>query len=217
VLDLTEEDIRNRLKQAQESDPADPYLEYPPLLLQAKGKPKPAAVLIPLLREDSAWQILFTRRRDDLPEHSGQVAFPGGRTDPGDKSPEVTALREAWEEIGLKPEHVQILGRLRNYLTITNYIVTPIVGVIPWPYDLELETKEVSRAFTIPLAWLMDPANFEEHPRLLPEPNPPVKVIYFKHYDGELLWGATARLTLALMRAFSHTESSATHSAHTDS
>jgi 8-oxo-dGTP pyrophosphatase MutT (NUDIX family) len=203
VLDLSEEEIEKRLKQAQERDPGDPYLEYPPLLSQAKGKPKPAAVLIPPLQENSAWQILFTRRRDDLPEHSGQVAFPGGRTDPGDTSAEVTALREAWEEIGLQPEDVRIVGRLRNYLTITNYLVSPIVGVIPWPYALQLEIREVSRAFTIPLAWLMDPANHEERPRLLPEPNPPVKVIYFNLYDGELLWGASARLTLALIRALS--------------
>jgi 8-oxo-dGTP pyrophosphatase MutT (NUDIX family) len=216
VLDLTEEDIRDRLKWAHENDSGDPYLEYPPLLKQSKGKSKPAAVLIPLLRADSAWQILFTRRRDDLPEHSGQVAFPGGRTDPGDRSPEATALREAWEEIGLKPVDVQILGRLRNYLTITNYIITPIVGVIPWPYDLKLETKEVSRAFTIPLTWLMDPLNHEEHPRLLPEPNPPVKVIYFKYYDGELLWGASARLTLTLMRVLTNAESSTTNAASRD-
>ena len=201
MLALTEAEIQKRLQQAQMNDPGDPYLEYPPLLSQAKGNPKPAAVLIPLLREGSAWRILFTRRRDDLPEHSGQVAFPGGRTDPGDTSPEGTALREAWEEIGLQPEDVQILGRLRNYLTITNYLVTPIVGVIPWPYTLQLEIREVSRAFTIPLDWLMDPANHEERPRLLPEPNPPVNVIYFKLYDRELLWGASARLTLAFIRA----------------
>ena len=204
MLNLTEAEIQNRLRQAQASDPGDPYLEYPPLLSQAKGKPQPAAVLIPLLCQDSAWQILFTRRRDDLPEHSGQVAFPGGRTDPGDTSPEGTALREAWEEIGIHPEHVHVLGRLRNYLTITNYLVTPIVGVIPWPYALQLEIREVSRAFTIPLEWLMNQANHEERPRLLPEPNPPVKVIYFKIYDGELLWGASARLTLALIRALDH-------------
>jgi 8-oxo-dGTP pyrophosphatase MutT (NUDIX family) len=206
VLALTELEIQDRLQLALASDPGDPYLEYPPLLLQNKGKPKPAAVLIPLLREGAAWQILFTRRNDDLPEHSGQVAFPGGRTDAGDTSPEGTALREAWEEIGLQPEDVHILGRLKNYLTITNYLVTPIVGIIPWPYALQLEIREVSRTFTIPLDWLMNPNNHEERLRLLPEPNPPVKVIYFKLYDGELLWGASARLTLALIRALTQSE-----------
>jgi 8-oxo-dGTP pyrophosphatase MutT (NUDIX family) len=210
MVDLTESEIQKRLQWALESDPGDPYLEYLPLLLQAKGKPKPAAVLIPLLREDSAWHILFTRRRDDLPEHSGQVAFPGGRADPGDTSTEGTALRESWEEIGLQPEDVHILGRLRAYLTITNYLITPVVGVIPWPYTLQLETREVSRAFTIPLAWLMDPVNHEERPRLLPTPNPPVTVIYFKHYDGEILWGASARLALALIRALTYTEAIST-------
>jgi 8-oxo-dGTP pyrophosphatase MutT (NUDIX family) len=204
VLDFTEAEIGHHLKQAQAIDPGDPYLEYPPLLSQFKDKPKPAAVLIPLLRKDSAWHILFTRRREDLPEHSGQVAFPGGRTDPGDPSPEGTALREACEEIGLQPEDVKILGRLGSYLTITNYLVTPIVGVIPWPYTLQLESREVSRAFTIPLEWLMDPANYEERPRYLPATNQPVNVIYFEYYDGELLWGASARLTLAFIHALTH-------------
>jgi len=206
VLDITETEIQNLLKLAQASDPDDPYLEYPSLLLKSKEQPKPAAVLIPLLRKDSAWQILFTRRRDDLPEHSGQVAFPGGRTDPGDASPEGTALREAWEEIGLQPEHVHLLGRLRDYLTITDYLVTPVVGVMPWPYALQLEIREVSRAFTIPLAWLMNPNNHEQRPRQLPKPNPPVNVIYFKLFDGELLWGASARLTLSLIHALSQNE-----------
>jgi 8-oxo-dGTP pyrophosphatase MutT (NUDIX family) len=203
VLDLTENEIRDRLKRALQNDPGDPYLEYPPLLLQANEPPKPAAVLIPLLREDAAWHILLTRRRDDLPEHSGQVAFPGGRADPGDTSPENTALREAWEEIGLHPDDVHILGRLGLYRTITNYLVTPVVGVISWPYALQLEIREVSRAFTIPLEWLVDPSHHEERLRPLPKPNPPVKVIYFDKFDGELLWGASARLTLALIRALS--------------
>jgi 8-oxo-dGTP pyrophosphatase MutT (NUDIX family) len=205
VLALTEVEIHKRLLLVHENDPGDPYLEFPYQAIHATEKPKPAAVLIPLLQEAASWHVLFTRRNDDLPEHSGQVAFPGGRTDPGDTTPEGTALREAWEEIGLQPEDVHLLGRLRNYLTITNYLVTPIVGAILWPYALQLETREVSRVFTIPLAWLMDPANHEERTRLLPEPNPPVQVIYFKHYDGELLWGASARLTLALIRALTQT------------
>ena len=201
MLNLTENKIRDRLDRALQNDPGDPYLEYPDLLLLTKEAPKPAAVLIPLLQQEKAWHLLLTRRRDDLPEHSGQVAFPGGRVDPGDTSPENTAMREAWEEIGLRPDDIHLLGRLRPYLTITNYLVTPVVGVIPWPYELQLETREVSRAFIMPLGWLMDPANHEERPRTLPGLNPPVNVIYFKQYDGELLWGASARLTLALIRA----------------
>ena len=90
-------------------------------------------MLIPFLRIEQAWHLLFTRRNSALPEHSGQVAFPGGRADPDDPDLETTALREAYEEIGLLPADVRILGRLYDFLTITNYLVTPIVGVIPWP------------------------------------------------------------------------------------
>jgi 8-oxo-dGTP pyrophosphatase MutT (NUDIX family) len=133
------------------------------------------------------------------------VAFPGGRADPQDTSPEQTALREASEEIGLRPQDVRILGRLQDYLTITNYQVTPVVGVIPWPYDLHPAEQEVSRVFAIPLDWLAQAENHEERPRLLPPPYPPARVIYFHPYDGEVLWGASARMTLNLLQALTAT------------
>jgi 8-oxo-dGTP pyrophosphatase MutT (NUDIX family) len=164
------------------------------------GKPRPAAVLIPLLVKDNNWHLLYTRRNANLPEHSGQVAFPGGRSDPGDASPEATALREAYEEIGLDPKDVSILGRLHDFITITNYQVTPVVGVIPWPYPFRLEEREVSRIFTIPLDWLAEPLNYEELWRTLPAPYEPIPVIYYKEYDGEVLWGASARFTQALIQ-----------------
>jgi 8-oxo-dGTP pyrophosphatase MutT (NUDIX family) len=157
---------------------------------------KPAAVLVPLLRILDEWQILFTRRTDAVADHKGQVSFPGGRADPGDKSPEFTALREAEEEIGLKPTDVHVLGRLRELPTITNYCVTPIIGVIPWPYFLHPATIEVSRVFQIPLTWLADKANHETRTRILPGTTTPIPVIYFKPYDGELLWGVSAQITV---------------------
>jgi 8-oxo-dGTP pyrophosphatase MutT (NUDIX family) len=112
-----------------------------------------------------------------------------------------TALRESYEEIGLKPQDVRILGRLQDYLTITNYRVTPVVGVIPWPYELHPAEVEVSRVFTIPLDWLAQPENYAERPRQLPAPYAPAKVVYYEPYDGEVLWGASARMTLNLVRA----------------
>jgi 8-oxo-dGTP pyrophosphatase MutT (NUDIX family) len=163
------------------------------------GPPRPAAVLIPLLRSEQDWHLLFTRRNSALPEHSGQVAFPGGRADPEDTDPDSTALREAHEEIGLFPADVRILGRLYDFLTITNYLVTPVVGVIPWPYPLKLSAEEVSNVFTIPLDWLADPRNREEQLRTLPEPHRPIPVVYFHPYRGEILWGASATFTLALL------------------
>jgi hypothetical protein len=90
---------------------------------------------------------------------------------------------------------------LKNLRTITNYCVTPVVCVIPWPYDFTLALEEVSRVFTIPLEWLADPENFEIQERELPAPYPPAQVIYFRLYDGELLWGVSAQIILNLLRA----------------
>lgn len=200
-MQLTASEIAARLRQAREALEEDSLFAesaYPSALLP--DAPRPAAVLIPLLQQQGKWQLLFTRRNSTLAEHSGQVAFPGGRSDPEDRSPEMTALREAHEEIGLLPADVSILGRLNDFVTITNYLVTPVVGLIPWPYDLHLSSVEVSRAFTIPLDWLVDPANYEEHQRALPDPYGTVPVIYYHPYDGEILWGASARFTLTLIK-----------------
>jgi 8-oxo-dGTP pyrophosphatase MutT (NUDIX family) len=203
LISLTADDIASLLANVNQSPSDGLYLEvpYPSDLLQ--GEPRSAAVLIPLLRKQEAWHVLFTRRTDTLPEHSGQVAFPGGRAEPGDLNAEETALREASEEIGLKPGVVKILGRLNDFITITNYRVTPVVGMIPWPFSLQLEKREVSRVFTIPLDWLADPANREEQLRPLPPPYAPVTVIYFHPYDNEILWGASARFTVTLLKILS--------------
>ncbi len=199
TIRLTEEEIARRLAEAQLAEPGPLHSEFPYPAGLLQGEARPAAVLIPFLKKDGEWHLLFTRRNANLPEHSGQVAFPGGRSDPGDTGPEQTALREAHEEIGLAPSDVRLLGRLREFITITNYRVTPIVGVISWPYPFRLETDEVSRVFTIPLYWLADPGNWEERKRALPTPSSYISVIYYHPYDGELLWGASARFTLTLL------------------
>lgn len=172
---------------------------YPPELFNEY--PHNAAVLVPILKIDHKWHVLFTRRTSSLPEHSGQVAFPGGRAEPDDDSPEVTALREAHEEINLFPSDVQILGRLGEIRTISNYCVMPVVGRIPWPYNFQLAREEVSRVFTIPLDWLADLKNHEIKFRELPSPHSPVPVIYFNRFDGELLWGISAEITLNFLES----------------
>jgi 8-oxo-dGTP pyrophosphatase MutT (NUDIX family) len=153
------------------------------------------------------WYVLLTRRSDKLIEHSGQVAFPGGRSDPEDISAEATALREAQEEIGLETQKVHILGRMKSLRTITNYHVTPVVGVIQWPYLVRLTDGEVERIFAIPLNWLADPNNSEIRYRIIPpqyasylgsDSHP---VIYFQPYDGEILWGVSAEITMRLLQA----------------
>lgn len=159
-----------------------------------------AAVMIPFLKIHREWQLLFIRRTSKLQDpHSGQVAFPGGANEPQDVDLQATALREMNEEIGVNPKDVRILGCLSDFVTITSFQVTPFVGLVPWPYPLKLEHNEVSRAFTIPLEWLADPRNHRVQQRALPSPYEPVPVVYFEPYDGEVLWGATAGFTLALL------------------
>ena len=195
LTNLTSAEIIRRLSAAPFVPTDEPY---PPGVL--KEPLRQASVLIPLLQKDNAWHILFIRRAEHSEDiHSGQVAFPGGGAHPEDPDPEITALREAFEEIGLEPGDVQIVGWLNEFITISSYRVTPIVGIIPWPYSFHLDENEVSRAFTIPLDWLADPANHSTQNRVLPPPYHPISVIYFKPYDGEILWGASARFTLGLI------------------
>ena len=196
---LSEAEIARRLA-IQQAVPVDS--PYPPGFL--KDVLRPAAVLIPLLIKDGEWHVLYIRRTvNEQDPHGGQVAFPGGASDPGDSDVYTTALRESQEEIGVLPSDVRILGQLVDFVTVTSYQVTPVVGVIPWPYSLVLQANEVSRAFTIPLAWLADPANYEIKARALPTPFDSIQVIYYKLYDGETLWGASARFTLELVNLLS--------------
>jgi 8-oxo-dGTP pyrophosphatase MutT (NUDIX family) len=191
---LTPQDIQERLAARQ----AKPYV-FPAGERFRQGEPEPAAVLIPLLRNDAHWELLFIRRTEvEGGPHSGQVAFPGGRTDAGDASIQETALRETQEEVGLEPNRVQILGALEENVTISNYRLTPVVGVIPWPFEIRPDPSEVERVFTIPVDWLTDPKHHEIKQRsgrggkLHP-------VIYFELYDGELLWGVTAHIVLTFL------------------
>lgn len=166
---------------------------YPQELLN--GEPRPAAVLIPLVKEHDGWHILFIRRTSVAGDiHSGQVAFPGGGLDQSDPSLTATALRETEEELGIRPQDVQILGRLNEFIAISNYRVTPFVGTLPWPYPIIQAEKEVARWFTIPLGWLADPRNRTIERRKLPNGLGEVGVIFFQEYDGETLWGLSARI-----------------------
>lgn len=158
-----------------------------------------AAVLIPFIWDEGEWHLLFIRRSSYMDDyHGGQVAFAGGKFETEDESLEATALREAHEEIGIHPGDVTILGQLNHHHSISRFQITPVVGHIDWPYELTLEQKEVARAFTIPLNWLADPSNHYIENRQLNN-MPPFPVIYFNEYDGELLWGATARMTKTLI------------------
>jgi 8-oxo-dGTP pyrophosphatase MutT (NUDIX family) len=106
---------------------------------------------MPLIQNQGKWELLFIRRtKVDDDQHSGQVAFPGGRADKEDKNPVETALRETQEEIGVQESAIEILGQLEYMITISNYKVTPIIGEMQWPIDLHAQATEVERIFSIP-------------------------------------------------------------------
>jgi 8-oxo-dGTP pyrophosphatase MutT (NUDIX family) len=105
---------------------------------------KPAAVLVPVCFIDDSPQIILTKRSMSVEYHKGEISFPGGHAEPGDTSPVETALREAEEEIGLKPGDVEILGLLDDYITIFNFHITPAVGIVPWPYDFRINSESES-------------------------------------------------------------------------
>ncbi|MEJ5202537.1 MAG: CoA pyrophosphatase [Anaerolineales bacterium] len=167
------------------------------------GVPNPsyrrAAVLVPLVLVENNWHLLFTRRTEEVQYHKGQVSFPGGAAEPRDRSIEHTALREACEEIGVRPRYVRVLGQLEPVTTISQYLVTPVVGRVKWPLVMKPAPDEVSRIFTIPLEWLAERSNWEERPYELPDGNIH-QVIFFREYDGELLWGISAKITLMLLK-----------------
>ena len=156
-----------------------------------------AAVLIPLIRAGNRWEIIYIRRAlNERDRHSGQVAFAGGMWAAVDQSMTETALREAWEEIGLIPDDVSLLGRLGCHHSIGGIEITPVVATIPWPYSFRPDPSEVAQVFSIPLVWLANPAHYEIRDKNWKRV---VKTVYYKPYEGENLWGATARMTLSLI------------------
>ena len=193
---LTEDFISQRLHEAIQS--AGPSSDgNAELDLNDDSSLKCAAVLVPLVWQDDEWHLLFTRRTDKVESHKGQVSFPGGACDDDETTPEQTALREVEEEIGIRPGDVKILGRLANLITVSYYRVTPVVGVVKWPTVFRVGEHEVARVFTIPLGWLANASNrwqFEIAGRNR-------SVIAYHPYDGELLWGATARMTVDFLKA----------------
>jgi 8-oxo-dGTP pyrophosphatase MutT (NUDIX family) len=193
-ITLTEDFISQRLNATSASDPSsDGFSE---IELTPETSLKCAAVLIPLVWHDEEWHLLYTRRTDTVESHKGQVSFPGGACDEGETTPEQTALREANEEVGLDPRDVHVLGKLSTLITITYFRVTPVVGVVKWPAVFRVGEHEVARIFTIPLGWLATPSNRWEFTR----PGTTRSLIAYHPYDGELLWGATARMTVDFLK-----------------
>ena len=157
----------------------------------------PAAVLVPIVAHPDGLTVLFTQRTASLRSHSGQVSFPGGRAEPGDASPERTALREAQEEIGLPAARVEVLARMPEYFTRTGFRVTPVVGLIQPPLELVPDAREVDEVFEVPLDFLLDPAN---HQRATRELGGRSVGYYVIEHRGRTIWGATAGMLVNLYR-----------------
>ena len=155
----------------------------------------PAAVLVGLIEREYGFSVLLTRRADTLRRHTGQIALPGGRCDPGETIWQ-TALREAHEEVGLAPDYVSLAGLSSPYRTGTGFLVTPVVGFIQPGFSLLANPAEVADIFETPFGFLMDPANHEQHERQAPTGE--TRRFYAMTHEDRFIWGATAGMLRAL-------------------
>ncbi len=150
-----------------------------------------AAVLVPLFKKGEDCHIVVTKRSDNVRYHKGEISFPGGVFDERDLELQRTALREAFEEIGLKESDVQIIGVLDDIITVTQFIVTPFVGLFLYPYPFELSPIEIAELIEVPLSALLDEDCFSER-EIIRGTRKEVVLAY--QYENHIIWGATARI-----------------------
>lgn len=154
-----------------------------------------AAVLIPVVDHAAGASVILTQRTANLRSHSGQVAFPGGRIDPEDRSAEHAALRETGEEIGLDPDRIEIIGRLPDYVSGSGYRIAPVLSIVRPGFSLDLNPHEVDAAFEVPLSFLMDPANHRRQSRVWNEKE---RFFYEMPFGERYIWGVTAGIIRTL-------------------
>ena len=162
-----------------------------------------AAVLVPLVVRPDGLYLLLTQRTAHLTDHAGQISFPGGRAEPEDGTAVETALRETEEEIGLDRRHIEIIGALPDYLTMSGYRVTPVVGLLAPPFELRPDANEVAEVFEVPLAFLMDGFNHERRSYTLPG-SAVRRSFYAMPYGRYFIWGATAGMLRNLYHFLRH-------------
>lgn len=150
---------------------------------------RPAAVLVAVIDRPGEPSVLFTRRASHLRAHAGQVSFPGGRSEPEDDGPAGTALRESFEEVGLEPDRVELVGYLDDYPTVTRFLVTPVVGVVASGTRFRADRAEVESLFEVPLSFLLDARNYERRTILRGQRRLPYWAL---EHQGHTIWGATA-------------------------
>lgn len=161
--------------------------------LPAQGKMR-AAVLVTLYQDRERFQILLIKRTEHVKTHQGQIAFPGGTWQPEDRDPIATALREAYEEMGIRPQDVEVLGELDDTSTATsNFLITPVVGVIPFPYPFRINAGEIAELLSLDLEALRDPEAFQEE---IWEREGGTVRVFVRREGSHVIWGATARILL---------------------
>ena len=180
-LEQTKEDLRTLLTK-----------RWPQRIEDCGPDYREASVLLPLFIKDSEYWVLFMRRTDTVEYHKGEVSFPGGVVDEDDKSLEHTAKREAFEEIGMKSEDIEILGQLDDMMTMTSqFIIHPFVGLIPYPYEFTLSQREVEHLIEVPVRFFFDSSQPQQHPIDNYEGISETPAFV---YEDVVIWGATERI-----------------------
>ena len=162
-------------------------------------------MLLPIFDWQGQYHVLFIKRTETVREHKGQISFPGGTCEDADDTLLETALRECYEEIGLSREDVEVLGGLDDEVTTTsNYIVTPFLGMIPWPYRMVRNKEEVDEIIEVPIPTLLEKGCLQSDTEVL---NGKVVASYAYHYQGRVIWGATARILNRFLDIFNQATS----------
>ena len=172
----------------------------PPLLALLERRRSPAAVLLGLIERPAGLTLLFTERSPDLRDHPGQVSFPGGRIEAEDDGPEAAAIREAAEEVGMDRGLVSVAGRLEDLLTVTGFLITPVVAFVASEYRPVADGREVAEIFEVPLDYLLDERNIRTAFR---ERLGTRIRVYEIAYGGHRIWGATASILVQFLSLIS--------------
>ncbi len=188
-MGLGRDEVRSRL-----------VLSCPPADIEHlfEGPGVPAAVLIGIVGHAAEPSLILTHRQPFLKNHAAEISLPGGRVEAADEHPATAALREAFEEVGLAPGRVELLGCLPPHMTVTDFRVYPFVGWIEPPVEFKIDWAEVAEVFEMPLGFVLDPANHGRESAFLRGEQ---REFYVLDYPGHRIWGATAAILIELARA----------------